>query len=381
MMWTMSKKYADFFLRTKDERFSILQGSRRSGKTTNTFLFMYVLSRITRNQKYSILTYQSPQLNNTIQDFENATGYSIRQSMKYGKVYVDDRGNKFSFEHCDDRSKALGNQCDLLFMNESTNIPEDIADAYMLGCTQKVILNFNPIHHGWQEKYINENNLLITTWKDNDYLTDAHKSYFLDLKKRYESPTATPLDKFNYEVFYLGQYSNISGSIFTNVSTITLAEYINIPSDEFYGLDFGFRNGGDATSLVGVKIYNNTIYAHLYIYDNMLEVLDDLAEALFEAGVKDKDIFADYGGMGKSRIEDLIYNYDFCMQTAAKPKIMDNISRILSFKGGLRITENSKSMLNEVASYEIKDGKLSEKNNHSIDALRYAFNAAVSYLP
>lgn len=378
-MWTMSKKYADFFLSTSGERFSILQGSRRSGKTTNTFLFIYALSRFTRNQKYSILTYQSKQLNNTIQDFERATGISIRKSNKYGQSYVDDRGNMFSFEYCDDMSKALGNYCDLLFINESVNVPEDIAGTYMLGCSQKVILNFNPIHHGWQEKYINDNNLLITTWKDNDYLPDTQKMYFEDLKRKNDSPNATPLDKFRYEVFYLGQYSNISGTVFTNVNTITYEEYTNIPADEFFGLDFGFRNGGDATSLVGVKIYQDRIYTHLYLYDNMLEVIDDLAKALEDCGVKEQYIYADYGGMGKSRMEDLITYYDFSMGKAIKPNIIDNISRMLSFRGGLWVTENSQAMLNEIASYELINGKLSEKNNHSIDALRYAFNSAVAY--
>jgi phage terminase large subunit len=378
-MWQIGEKYKDFFMMAKDERVLIMQGSRRSGKTTNTFLYMLALSYITKNQRYTTLTYQYPQLTKTMTDFERASGVKIRRT-KEGYSYTDNNGNMFLFDHCDDTSKALGNYCDLLFINESVNVPEDIADNYMLGCTQRVILNFNPIKHGWHERYQNENNLLKTTFKDNPYLPQAQIDAFERLKSRAASIHATPLDKYNYQVYYLGEYSNVSGQIFTNVRTITYNEYVNIPANECLAIDFGFRDGGDATSLVGVKIYNKTIYAHCYIYDNSLERLSDLHEALEKAGVSSSiTVWGDYGGMGRSRMDDLICTYGYTMCDAIKPKIMDNISRMLSFEGGLAITENSDLMLKEVSEYEMVNGKLSEKNNHSIDAMRYAFNAATFY--
>lgn len=378
-MWQMSDKYVDFFREARDERVLIMQGSRRSGKTTNTFLFLYGLSKITDGLKYTTLTYQYPQLAKTMADFEKCTGCRIKRT-KEGYTYRDSRGNLFLFDHCDDTSKALGNDCDLLFMNESVNIPEEIADNYMLGCTGKVLLNFNPIHHAWHDKYLTRNNLLKTTFKDNEYLTESQIMAFERLRERAESPIASPLDIFNYEVYYCGNYSNISGSVFTDVKTITYQEYVNLDVPEYFGMDFGFRAGGDATSIVGVKLHNKTIYAHLYLYDNSLERLEDLYSAMTSVGMTSNiPIFADYGGMGRSRMDDLIYKYSLNMQDAIKPKIMDNISRMLSFEGGLRITENSDAMLREIAKYELINGRLSEKNNHSIDALRYAFNAAAFY--
>lgn len=76
-------------------------------------------------------------------------------------------------------------------------------------------------------------------------------------------------------------------------------------------------------------------------------------------------------------MESLIRDYGWSMSDAIKPKIIDNISNMLSFNGGLRVTQNSDLMIKELADYEMVNGKLSEKNNHSIDALRYAFNVAV----
>lgn len=379
-MWTIGEKYRDFFLSCKDERLMILQGSRRSGKTTNTFLYMWVLGRLTKGQKFTTLTYQYPQLAKTMADFEQSVGAKIRRT-KEGYTYTDENDNLYLFDHCDDTSKALGNQCDFLFINESVNVPEEIADNYMLGCSSRVILNFNPIKHSWHERYQNENNLLKTTFKDNPYLPDSQVQAFERLKVKAESSTASPLDIFNYQVYYLGEYSSVSGSIFTNTSTITYNDYVNIDAEEFFGLDFGFKDGGDPTSLVGVKIKDKTIYAHCYIYDNSLEKIQDYANALYSAGMNEKTlIWADYGGMGRSRMDDLTRDYRFWMANAEKPKIMDNISHMLSFEGGLKITSNSDAMLKEISSYEMVNGKLSEKNNHSIDALRYAFNAAVAYL-
>lgn len=378
-MWTIGDKYFDFFRDCSNERLMILQGSRRSGKTTNTFLYMYALSLLTRGQKYTTLTYQYPQLAKTMADFEKCTGIRLHRT-KEGYSYTDARGNLFLFDHCDDTSKALGNDCDFLFINESVNVPEEIADNYMLGCSSRVILNFNPIKHSWHERYQNENNLLKTTFKDNPYLPESQILAFERLKEKAESPTATPLDLFNYQVYYLGEYSTVSGSIFTNTHTCTYAEYCNIPTTEYFGMDFGFKDGGDPTSLVGVKIYDKCIYTHCYIYDNTLEKITDYASALTDAGINSSVVvWADYGGMGRSLMDKLIREHNFCMANAQKPKIMDNISHILSFDGGIYITSNSDRMLNEFSGYEMVNGKLSEKNNHSIDAFRYAFNAAVAY--
>lgn len=376
-MWTMGEKYRDFFIDNKDERLLILQGSRRSGKTTNTFLWAYCLSLFTRGQRFTTLTYQYPQLAKTISDFEKTMGVKVRRT-KEGYSFTDARDNLFLFDHCDDTSKALGNACDFLFINESINVPEEIADNYMLGCTSRVVLNFNPIKHGWHERYQNGKNLLKTTFKDNPYLPESQVAAFERLREKAESPNASPLDLFNYQVYYLGEYSNVSGTIFTNVHTISYQDYLNIPANEYYGLDFGFKYGADPTSLVGVKIYDKKIYTHCYIYDNTLEKISDYANAITDVLDKRSVIWADYGGMGKSRMDDLIRNYNIRMSNAIKPKIMDNISHMLTFDG-LYVTSNSDRMLNEISQYEMINGKLSEKNNHSIDALRYAFNAATSY--
>ena len=259
-------------------------------------------------------------------------------------------------------------------------MPEAVADNYMLGCSSRVILNFNPIHHSWHERYQNDRNLLKTTFKDNPYLPESQISAFERLKTKAESPDASPLDIYNYQVYYCGDFSTASGSIFTNLRSIPYDEYVRVNANEYYGMDFGFRDGGDPTSVVGVKIKDKVIYAHCYVYDNSLERIGDYADAILSAGLtKNTVLWADYGGMGRARMDELIRNYGFTMANAQKPKIVDNIGHILSFEGGVRITQNSDRMMNEFVKYEMINGKLSEKDNHSIDAFRYAFNAAVAY--
>lgn len=375
-MWKIGEKYLDFFRNSKNERYQILMGGRRSGKTTNTFLYMWCLSQLTTGVKYCVLTYQFPQLSKTMSDFEKTTGVRLKRT-KEGYTYRDGRNNMFVFDHCDDNSKALGNDCDFLFINESVNVPEEIADNYMLGCSGKILLNFNPIRHSWHEKYVNDNNLIKTTFKDNPHLPAEQVAAFERLRERAELPTASPLDIFNYQVYYLGEYSNASGAVFTDVKRISLQDYMDIPEVEYLGMDFGFKEGGDPTSVVGVKISDNVIYSHCYLYDNTLEKNVDLNRKMMECGLKRfTTIYADYGGIGKSRMESLIKAYGWNMVNAIKPRIMDNVAQILTFDG-LCVTDCSVSMLEELSRYDMVDGKLSEKNNHSIDALRYGFNAAV----
>ena len=65
--------------------------------------------------------------------------------------------------------------------------------------------------------------LIHSTWKDNeDNLTPVQLAWFDNLKARAESPDATSVDRALYAMYYLGEYAEIDGAIFTRAN-ITLA--------------------------------------------------------------------------------------------------------------------------------------------------------------
>jgi hypothetical protein len=67
--------------------------------------------------------------------------------------------------------------------------------------------------------------LIHSTWKDNEAnLTPVQLAWFANLKARAESPDATSVDRALYAMYYLGEYAEIDGAIFTCANIRTAAE-------------------------------------------------------------------------------------------------------------------------------------------------------------
>ena len=61
--------------------------------------------------------------------------------------------------------------------------------------------------------------LIHSTWEDNkDNLTPVQLEWFASLKARAESPDATSADLALYAMYYLGEYADIDGAIFTRAN-------------------------------------------------------------------------------------------------------------------------------------------------------------------
>ena len=387
----IGKKYLRHFVNNNGVRWILLQGGRRSGKSFAIHKWLHFLASAKR-QTVGIVAASFPALQLCIGDFQRATGLTVVGNAVYGHCCQLSNGSVFVFRAFDDPTKVQGTTFDTLYVEEALNVPQQVVSVLSMSVTGSIYAAYNPTKKSYLDEYVlpDKSNLLVTTFKDNPYLTDAQREEFENIRVRAMKPTASLLDKYNYKVYYLGEFGELSGKVFKFVHTCTDEEYDKIPASEIYGLDFGFTvsEQSDATALVGCKIHDNCVYYKQYIYSSELAVNRDLALRMADVGLDVySPIVADYGGLGATRIRALVSAENgtwtdpqicsgFSVQNAVKGKIIDGLNTMNQFDK-IYVTESSYEMRDEFDNYELNaEGKpKSGSVDHAIDACRYATNS------
>lgn len=387
----ISRKYLEFFVRNLDSRYVLIQGSRRSGKSFAVDKWVRFLASGKEREDNLLVCASYPALRNAIQDFQTATGLTVEGSQIYGLHSDMPNGSRFRFVALDDMTKAQGTKCTRLIIDEALNVPEEIITALSMSVEKQIYFCYNPTKRSHLEKYLDadKGNLLKTTYLDNRHLPEEQIAEFDRIRDIAMSPTATVLQKYAYQVYVLGEFSSMAGKVFTEIYECTDDEYADIRAVEYYGLDFGFVDSRDKTVLIGAKIFGNCLYLKEYIFSQELSKDYDLAIAMAEAGVTPYDyIFADYGGMGKTRITALICAGEgtwtdsrickgFQVQNAAKGRVIEGIQRMQQFER-IYVTASSLNLRQEMDRYELdEEGKEVSKHQNAVDAARYAANTMV----
>lgn len=370
----------------------LLQGGRRSGKTYSTFHFINDVCGMIPNINVMVVCGSYPQLQATMQDFTDCLGVSVKGNVVNGYSARTGQNMLWQFRNLDAKEKAQGLKCDILFINEAVNVEQEVVETLSVGVRWLKLYNYNPT----KKCYINTliepdgSNLLLTSWKDNPYLTPEQVAEFEALKERAQRPTATRHDIYMYKVYYLGEFSDMAGAVFGEIEKCTAEYYEQIPVTEVYGVDFGFAMDGDPTTMVGCKIYGKKIYLRQYIYERGLVNDEELAERMLKCGVNRYSlIFGDYGGAGKGRMTTLITADNgrwqgalaggVPMQNAVKGTILDGLGQMLSMDG-IVVTEDSVALRDEMDGYELDENGKPHGADHAIDAARYAVTYAKNYL-
>lgn len=377
--------YARFFVENVDTRHVLLQGSRRSGKTWAVFRWLAFLASGTKPIDVMVVCATFPALQSSIQDFTEATGFQVEGSQLYGfnaKVGL----SMFRFKAFDSASKAQGTHCTHLFINEALNIDESIITTLTMGASKQIFADFNPTRkQAWLDSWIlkDRSNILRTTYKDNTYLPPEQVAEFERLTERGTAPNASILDQFVYKTYVLGEFGDLAGKVFMNVTECTSDFYHSLMEPEIYGMDFGFVDGKDITALVGCKVHDGVLYARQIIYSNALTSDRDLAITMRDKGMTPYDtIAADYGGMGRTRMNNLItagngewtedgINKGFSVCNAVKGSVIDGIHNMLQYKE-ICVTEESVELHKELDNYELDNNGKPKGLDHITDATRYA---------
>ena len=371
--------YTDFFKRAKNEQQLILQGSRRSGKTIAIFQLLEATAMLGNVETILCVNPSYPNLQDLQRAFSQVTGIEPQGSLKYG---ISAKIGKcvFQFRAFDKPTKAQGTQADIVYYNECNMLDEAMVITCNPGIRGKKIYDFNPANRFWIDKYINENNFLQTTWRDNPYLTKTQIQTFLDMEARAEAPDATTLDKFCRDVYSLGIYGTSTGGlVFPNFKVITTREYFDIMANEIVGNDWGCSDTArDPDVFIGTKRLNNCLFLHEYLYDNNISDYE-IAKILDEVFENGTEVVFETATSGMKRVMSInrLTNIRINWRKATKGKgsVLAGI-RNLSQYHTIYITDTSPNIKRELENYSWveNDGVLipQDKFNHAIDAVRYA---------
>lgn len=126
------------------------------------------------------------------------------------------RAGVIEFSSFDDPETAKGTACDWVFINEANKFTRQQYLDLAANARKGVILDYNPNQHFWVDEELDPTEVLKCSWQDNrKHLTDAQIDWFEKLKANALRDGATAADWFYYSVYYLNEYSELAGDIFT----------------------------------------------------------------------------------------------------------------------------------------------------------------------
>lgn len=349
-------------------------GSSRSGKTHSALQWLFFLSLQGVKFEATIVGHSIPFLRDgAVNSFKTiAQGYNIIKN----PFSVTIKNSSYLFRSFADEDDAKGSERDFLYLNECNHLSFDVVQQLMMRTRIQTIADFNPAKRFWIDEYTNENNLLKTTWQDNHYLTLAQKENFKRIKERAEHPNASAFDKYLFSVFYLGEYGDLKGNVFGLLSECSEEQYESYTKHlkKLNGLDFGFSVDPCALVEVSVSIILQTIYIKELLYQNSLNDFD-LSKILLDICTPDNPIICDFGGGGDARMSNIFQLTDLSLVKAVKGagSILNGVEVLNSYN----IVVCGENIYREFSGYELVDGEFGDKDNHTIDASRYAMDYAV----
>lgn len=246
------------------------------------------------------------------------------------------------------------------------------------GIGKRIIFSFNPIlqtHWIYQEFFFwnwddsknlyKSDDLLIlkTTYKDNKFLTDED-IYALEHET----------DPYFYNVYTLGNWGVLGKVIFKNWRTEDLSDVIPSFDNIYNGIDFGVTDPN-----AFIRVHVNEGQKQIFVFNEYKKsntLIDELAEELNNRISKDEFIVGDPQG-AQAILE--LNNRGITVIPAKKGpnSINDGISWLKEYE--IIIDIHCQEFKNEIQSYHWQEDKLGnalpkpvDKDNHLIDALRYA---------
>lgn len=344
-------------------RWTLLQGGTRSAKTYSVLQWIISLCMDYKNAGIEIDIVRS--VNRALKatawkDFEDILKvlglYDLNNHNKSEQIYRLN-GNLINYYGTDDAQKVHGRKRDILYCNEINQIPEETIDQLAPRTTYRIIGDYNPaigtIH--WLDRYIAKYPPLITTYKDNPFLTPEQIE---DIESKKDKP-------YWWSVYGCGERAKLEGVIFPDYEIGEFDE--SIPY--YYGLDFGFVKDPDACDKVAIDEKKGIIYIdeQFHEYNQTISELSNKIKQLPQG-----NIIAD------SAEQRLIDDLGFRSQRHIVPvkkgagSVMQGITLMQNYK--IVVTERSVNTIQELNNYAWSDkGKQMpiDDFNHHIDAIRY----------
>lgn len=363
-----------------DKKIVVNRGGTRSSKTysINQLCALWLITGNYGEGQYlyegvwtSVRKYRTNLDGTIIRDFieilKNSNWYDKIEHNKTKKTFKF-RNRLVEFIGADDQQKLRGAKRNILYCNEANELEYKQEFFQLLMRTEnKIFVDFNPDDEQvWinQELEIKRSNevgdveVIVSNYKDNSFLPHS-------LVKEIEYLQHT--DKEFWKIYGLGEYGNISGLIYENVSFVNTMPDCKLIA---YGLDFGYSL--DPSACIGVYRLGDELYLQEILYEKGL-TNQDLADRL-KPIVGRAEVICD--SAEPKSIEEM-YRLGLNSKPAVKGKdsILNGIDILKRFKINV---VNSSNLKKEFRSYKWAVDKYGnslqkpvDKFNHLLDALRY----------
>ena len=365
-------------------RFDFL-GGRRSGKTY--FILQYLLSQMAQGKAVSVATMTDTQ--GRLGAYQDAKDIIYSSDLRpYCEVLTQPReircGNGrmfFNSYQLSDRAKGIA--CDWLYINEANNFTEqqyiDLAASVRCG----VMADRNPNTECWTER--NGFSLIHSTWLDNyDNLTEQQREWFEQLKAKAEAPDATQADIAFYKMYYLGEYAEITGSIFTPANIRRERVDLNGLRSYFIYADPSAMCGADYFAMVLCAARDGVLYV-VDVWSRNVGSRADVADQMLEwcKCYDIRGIFVEGNGLtGKMYYEEQRASFPnmrpYTNTDNKHGRILGNYEGICSKVVFNEAAPGMNEYLSQVYEYEGKNSAKTHDDN--IDAVNSAYEIAHRYL-
>lgn len=350
-------------------------GGTRSGKTYSTLqlLYLILISPNNHDLMISVVSRSIPHLKRgCIRDFEqimesngNAGFVSVN---KTDHTYTFQNNNKIEFFSADNVGKLHGSSRDLLFVNECNYISEEKIKQLFVRCRGCKFIDYNPSAQFWIDNYRGREDFIEfhSTYLDNEFLT---KQQVMEIESNKNNSRW-------WAVYGEGKEYLKEGLCYPKV--IFDPPGLHKWQNPIYGLDFGYN---DPTACVKVEIEGNKLFVQQCFCNVGMDVTD-LKEMIWKHCDGGRSlIIAD---SAEPQIIRELKNGGIAIKPCVKGNnsVFEGIQLVNTFEIHC-IGPQNLSLAREFKSYSYEqdvDGNytdtVEDKNNHCMDALRYA----VSYL-
>jgi phage terminase large subunit len=352
------------------------QGGTRSGKTFNILLFIiFHYCQTNTGKTITICRKTFPAVRSSVmRDFidilKQHGKYNEENHNKSNSEYNLD-GNLVEFISVDQPQKIRGRKREFLFINEANELSYEDWQQLIFRTTEKVVLDYNPSdeYHWIYDKVLNRDDVEFykTTYKDNKFLDDSIVKEIERLKET---------DEQYWQIYGLGE---------KGISKATIFNYVEVPHIPYdaelvsYGADAGYTN--DPSTLVSVYKKEHNIYIKEHLYRTMMTTRD-ISEVLKQEVTNRNPVYFD---AAEPRLIDELRRMGHNIQPSLKGRDSINAGIDLLKRFKIHITSDSNNAIQEFRNYkwqEDRSGKLTnkpvDKNNHIIDAVRYATYSIMS---
>lgn len=372
------------------KRYRVLKGGKASKKSTTTALnFIYRLMKYKESNLLVVRAVMNTHRDSTFAQLKWAqeklgVSHLFKNNVSPLEMTYIPTGQKILFRGFDDVLKLASTTVEKGYLNfvwvEEAYEIESLEDFEKLDLSvprgdikeplfKQTTITFNPWNEKhWLKKRFFDNPSTDTAVYSTNYLVNE----FLDATDRAVFERLKTKHPRRYAVAGLGEWGVSEGLVYENweegVLDTTVGEW-----EAFFGLDYGYTS--DPTAFIAFKVNKET--KTIYIFDEIYrrKMLNcDIAKAITERGYAKERIRAD-SAEPKSN-EDLRRQGIRRIMPSVKGKdsVINGIMNISEYR--IIVNPACKNTVAELSSYrwdKQTDNIPEDKNNHLMDAMRYAF--------